>query len=233
MVISSHAQDELGGTCSLTTQQRKIDREIVAALERRRGFTTEAARAVLRATEMLGLGIAAAAAKARADRGPMAGLYGGMIEVNARAGWYEELAMLLLARMRRYRAKAAPRGPGHKVTKLVGRILRAKRPGHIWMLDLTEIRGLFDLFKFKLAVVIDVFSRMPMLGQVFMSDPSGEQMAKVVELAAAKRGAPSHFVTDQGPQFTSSEFRERLAALQISQRFLAIGKSGSVAIIER
>jgi putative transposase len=325
--------------------ERQTDQEIVAALERRRGFTTHAINSTLKAVEMLGLAIAGAAAQARASREPMAPLYGAFIEANARASRSDMIAKFLQARMRRvparhrphyvpteryqvlmqmrfhgmtiqeaadellvsqqtiarwideatrepdkesigtllrakpplmrysdgerdlvaamsrvgfggnlkiaqtlaragvkisketvrrYRKKPRkPGGPAPEVTKLVGRILRAKRPGHIWMLDLTEIRGLFGLFKFKLAVVIDVFSRMPMLGQVFTTDPDGEQMAKLVEIAAAKHGPPSHFVNDHGPQFTSTKFKAKLATLGVKQRFGAVGKSGSIAIIER
>jgi len=329
----------------LTPQEREVEREIVAALERRRGFTTHAINSTLKAVEMLGLAIAAAAAQARASLEPMAPVYGAFIEANARASRSDMIATFLRARMRRvpprhrphyspteryqvlmemkfhgmtlqeaadellvseqtiarwldeatrepdktsigtllraqpplmrysdgerdlvaamsrvgfggnlkiaqtlaragvkisketvrrYRRKARkPGGPAPEVTKLVGRILRAKRPGHIWMLDLTDIRGLFGLFKFKLAVVIDVFSRMPLMGQIFMSDPSANQMAELVQIAAAKHGAPNHFVNDHGPQFTSCEFKARLAALGVKQRFGAVGKSGSIAIIER
>src|SRR5262249_35727050 len=35
--------------------------------------------------------------------------------------------------VRRYRRKARkPSGPGHEAIKFVGRVLRAKRPGHVW-----------------------------------------------------------------------------------------------------
>ena len=326
--------------------ERHTDQEILAALERRRGFTTHAINSTLKAVEMLGLAIAGAAAQARASREPMAPVYGAFIQANARASRSDMIATFLQARMRRVPARHRPHyspteryqvlmemkfhgmtlqeaadellvsgqtiarwmdeatrepdktaigtllraqpplmrysdgerdlvaamsrvgfggnlkiaqtlaragvkisketvrryrtqkprkpgGPAPEVTKLVGRILGAKRAGHIWMLDLTDIRGLFGLFKFKLAVVIDVFSRMPLMGQIFMSEPSSDQMAELVQIAAAKHGAPNHFVNDQGPQFTSTEFKAKLATLGVKQRFGAVGKSGSIAIIER
>jgi hypothetical protein len=104
-----------------------------------------------------------------------------------------------------------------------GPILKAKYPNHIWMLDITEIAGLFRLFKFKLAVVLDVFSRMPLAGRVFTTEPSAADMVALVEHAAAKHGAPKHFVTDQGSQFTSDVFRAALIALGVLQRFGAVG----------
>src|SRR5438445_4800370 len=41
------------------------------------------------------------------------------------------------------------------------------------MIDLTEIPSLFRIFSFKLAVVIDVFSRMPLAARVFLGEPGG------------------------------------------------------------
>jgi transposase InsO family protein len=114
-----------------------------------------------------------------------------------------------------------------------GPILKAKYPNHIWMLDITEIAGLFGLFRFKLAVVLDVFSRMPLAGKVFTSEPSAADMVALVEHAAAKHGAPKHFVTDRGSQFTSDVFRAALIGLGVMQRFGAVGATGSIAIIER
>jgi transposase InsO family protein len=111
-------------------------------------------------------------------------------------------------------------------------MLAAKHPNHVWMLDITEITGLFGLFRFKLAVVLDVFSRMPLAGRVFTSEPSADEMASLVQYAA-RQGAPKHFVTDQGAQFTASVFRKALMTLGIKQRFGAVGATGSIAIIER
>src|SRR5262249_8545424 len=77
------------------------------------------------------------------------------------------------------------------------------------------------------------FSRMPLAGRVFTSEPTADEMAGLVQYAAARHGAPKHFVTDQGSQFTSSLFRQALMALGIKQRFGAVGATGSIAIIER
>ncbi|HEY6332340.1 MAG TPA: DDE-type integrase/transposase/recombinase [Blastocatellia bacterium] len=109
----------------------------------------------------------------------------------------------------------------------------AKHPNHVWMIDITEIPGLFNLFKFKLAVVLDVFSRMPLAAQFFTKEPTADQMAGLVRHAAAKHGSPKHFISDQGSQFTAAIFRTALAALGVKQRFGAIGQTGSIAIIER
>jgi transposase InsO family protein len=104
------------------------------------------------------------------------------------------------------------------------------------MIDITEIPGLFNLFNlftFKLAVVLDVFSRMPLAAQFFTKEPTAQQMADLIKHAAAKHSPPKHFISDQGSQFTSQIFRNALANLGINQRFGAIGHTGSIAIIER
>ena len=139
--------------------------------------------------------------------------------------------------VRRWRQK--PSSPSSRETsttptaKQGGQILRAKRPNHVWMIDITHIPGLFGLFSFQLAVVIDVFSRMPLIGEILTTNPTALQMNDLVQQAVAKHGHPKHFVSDQGSQFTSAEFCKMLTGLGTKQRFGAIGKSGSIAIIER
>jgi len=113
------------------------------------------------------------------------------------------------------------------------RTVEARRPNHVWMMDLTEIPSLFRIFSFKLAVVIDVFSRMPLAARVFLAEPGADALAGLVRQAVASHGPPRHFVSDQGAQFTAQAFRTGLKALGTRQRFGTIGKTGSIAIIER
>ena len=63
--------------------------------------------------------------------------------------------------VRRYRKQPRKPEPKQEV-KIVEGVLRAKRPNHIWMMDITQIRGCFRLFTFRLVVLIDVFSRYPL-----------------------------------------------------------------------
>jgi putative transposase len=136
--------------------------------------------------------------------------------------------------IRRWRNEGRLLSPDDKnQARKAGPVLKAKRPNHIWLLDITEIAGLFGLFRFKLAVVLDVFSRMPLAGKVFIKEPTAHDMAGLVEYAARKHGAPNHFLTDQGSQFTSSVFGELLIKLGVKQRFGAVGATGLIAIIER
>jgi transposase InsO family protein len=101
------------------------------------------------------------------------------------------------------------------------------------MLDLTETPGFLRLFSFKLAVVLDVFSRAPLAARVFFQEPTGRDVAKLLTSAARRFGSPRHTVSDQGVQFKSGPFRNALAKLGIKHRYGAIGKTGSIALIER
>ena len=134
--------------------------------------------------------------------------------------------------VRRYRR--APRLPRPvKIPPATPRVLTAKYANHIWLADLTEIRGFLGLFVYKLVVVLDLHSRFPLAFRVFHSEPTGKQVQEVLVRATRKHGRPRHFVSDQGSQFTAAVFRQTLEALRIRQRFGAIGQYGSIAVIER
>ena len=144
----------------------------------------------------------------------------------ARTGW--ALSARTVGRVRKERLPPeVPAGPqpSRKVT--------ARFPNHLWMMDLTEIPGLFRIFSFKLAVVFDAFSRMPLAARTYLTEPSSEDMLKLLRQAVGRHGRCRHFVSDRGAQFTGQLFREALARLGIRQRFGAIGKTGSIALIER
>jgi putative transposase len=144
----------------------------------------------------------------------------------ARAGW--RLSRRTVQRIRKEKTLAPPpkleSGP---------RAVRARYPHHVWMLDITETPGLLRLFSFKLAAVFDVFSRVPLAAQVFLSEPSGAAMARLFTRAALRFGPPRHSVSDQGPQFTSETFRRMLSCHGVRHRYGAVGQTGSIALIER
>ena len=146
----------------------------------------------------------------------------------ARTGW--KLARRTIQRIRKEKPVPPP-APVAQPGK--ARAVRARYPHHVWMLDLTEIPGFLRLFSFKLVVVLDVFSRMPLAARVFFAEPSGRDVARLFAAAARRFGPPRHSVSDQGAQFTSSALKRALARLGVRHRYGAIGRSGSIAIIER
>ncbi len=113
------------------------------------------------------------------------------------------------------------------------RVLRAKYVNHIWQTDLTEIGGFFGLHRFKLVAVLDLFSRFPLAFRVFRKEPTAEEVMSVLDDAIRHHGRPRHLISDQGSQFKAELFRETVDALSIRQRFGAIRRYGSIAIIER
>jgi putative transposase len=115
----------------------------------------------------------------------------------------------------------------------IPRAVRARRSNHVWMADLTDVKGLFGVVTFKIGVVLDAFSRMPLSVRVFTKEPSSAEITRFVSKAAKRRGPPAHFVSDRGACFTGGVFRRALERLSVRQRFGAIGKKGSIALIER
>jgi len=101
------------------------------------------------------------------------------------------------------------------------------------MVDITEIPSWFRIFTFKLALVLDVFSRFPLAWKVFWLEPSANDIRRLISNAMRHHGPPRYVVSDQGSQFTARLLRRWLRAQGIRQRFGAIGKTGSIAIIER
>ena len=146
----------------------------------------------------------------------------------ARAGF--RLSTRTVGRIREERWPA-PRIP--EAASTVPRSVRAKRPNHVWMVDLTDVKGLFGIVTFKVAVVFDAFSRMPLSIRVFPKEASASEIARLVSRTARRHGRPAHFVSDQARCFKGQVFRRKLRRLGVKQRFGAVGKKGSIALIER
>jgi transposase InsO family protein len=146
----------------------------------------------------------------------------------ARAGW--RLSARTVGRIRKERWPG-PRLP--EAASTVPRAVRAKRPNHVWMVDLTDVKGLFGLATFKVAVVFDAFSRMALSVTVFCKEASALEISQFVSRTARRHGWPAHFVSDRARCFRGQVFRSKLRRVPVKQRFGAIGKKGSIALIER
>ena len=146
----------------------------------------------------------------------------------ARAGW-----KLSRESIRRIRKEKPIIDPGPTETPPQKRSLRARSPNHLWMVDITEIPSWFRIFSFKLALVLDAFSRLPLTWKIFWFEPSTRDIRVLLGRAIRRHGKPRYLVSDQGPQFTAGHLRRWLQAQGIPQRFAAIGKTGSIAVIER
>src|SRR5512140_1746141 len=83
------------------------------------------------------------------------------------------------------------------------------------MVDLTDVKGLFGLVTFKVAAVVDAFSRMPLSVRVFSKEASALEVARFVSKAARRHGRSAHFVSDHARCFTGQIFRRKLLWLGV------------------
>lgn len=133
-------------------------------------------------------------------------------------------------------------------TELATKVVTARRPNHVWMVDLTTVPTSFGLwcpwspfalpqrwpFCWWVAVDIDHYSRRIMGFAVFQQLPEPVAVRPLLGRAIRRAGsAPRHLITDKGTQFTDEAFRRWCRRRSIRQRFGAVGKYGSIAVIER
>ncbi len=154
------------------------------------------------------------------------------------------LAVTTVGNMLRERPRRRPRTSPARTN----RSIHARGPSHIWNADLTTIpTGLgfwtawlpYALpqcwpFCWWLAVAVDHYSRRIMGFAVFDRPPTSVEirtfLGRAIRQAAA---APRHLITDQGSQFMDDGFRRWCRRRGIRQRFGAVRKHGSIAVVER
>ena len=119
-------------------------------------------------------------------------------------------------------------------------------PHHTWHVDfsLISITGLwapwlpFALpqrwpFCWWVAAVKDHFSRAVVIAEVFRHEPDSAETRVLLNCAIAVAGkTPKYIITDRGVQFRT-RYRQWCAQRGISPRFGAVGKKGSIAVVER
>lgn len=124
----------------------------------------------------------------------------------------------------------------------------ANYPHHLWHVDLTVVPLFAGFwipwlpfarlqtwpFCWWVACVIDHFSRRVVGFRLFHNQPTARQVRAVLSRAIRKsKRAPKYIVSDKGPQFWCDSFKAWCRRKNIKTRFGAIGKHGSIAIIER
>ena len=134
------------------------------------------------------------------------------------------------------------------VSSPFSRIVTAKGPNHVWHCDLTAVPTSFGFwtswfpfaspqrwpFCWWVAVAVDHYSRRLMGFAVFESVPSSRDVRSFLGRAARAAGtAPKHLISDHGRQFTDEGFGRWCTRRGIRQRFGAVGKYGSIAVVER
>ncbi len=126
-------------------------------------------------------------------------------------------------------------------------VVTAKRPNHVWHVDLTAVptsAGFwapwlsFSLpqcwpFCWWVAVVIDHYSRRVMCLAIFRNNPTSESVQHFLESAIETSATPKYVICDKGQQFWCDMFKDWCDRQGITPRFGAVGQHGSIALIER
>ncbi len=165
-------------------------------------------------------------------------------QILARAGLH--LAASTVGRIRREPPDSPPSGSPQ--TKPSSRRVTARYPDHVWHVDLTTVptsAGFWTPwsplalpqrwpFCWWLAAIMDHFSRRVHGLALFAQPPTASQMRDMLSRLVSRLGkGPRHLITDQGTQFSGEVFSDWCRHRGIRQRFGAVGKPGSIAVIER
>jgi putative transposase len=128
------------------------------------------------------------------------------------------------------------------------RVVTARHPHHVWHVDLTVVPTRAGLwvpwppqalpqvwpFCYWVAVALDHFSRCAVGFHVFLRPPTSEQVRAFLGRAIHAIGqAPRHMISDRGSQFDCRGFRRWCRRRGIRPRYGAVGRYGSIAIVER
>jgi transposase InsO family protein len=135
-----------------------------------------------------------------------------------------------------------------EVDVVTTRVVTAKYPGHVMHVDLTTVptwSGFwvpwvpFALaqswpFAWWVAVAVDHFSRAMVGFAVFFGRPTSAEVQRFLDRAIQKAGhPPKYIISDKGRQFWCDPFKGWCRRKGIRPRFGAVGKYGSIAVVER
>ncbi len=89
-------------------------------------------------------------------------------------------------------------------------------------------------FCWWVAVVIDQFSRRVVGFALFTKPPTSTEVCAFLDRVAKRTGTkPKHIVTDKGRQFFCDTFKSWCRRRHVRPRYGAVGKHGSIAVLER
>ena len=111
------------------------------------------------------------------------------------------------------RPKTSKPGPGHKIHPCLLRNLAVTRPNQVWATDIAYVpmaRGFVYL-----VAIVDWFSRKVLAWRPSIT-LSADFCVEALEEALARHGKPDIFNTDQGSQFTSTDFTKVLKNAEIA-----------------
>jgi transposase InsO family protein len=169
-----------------------------------------------------------------------------MAQFLARAGLH--LGATTIGRIEREPEPLPEDATATEIEVVTTRVVTAKHPGQTWHLDLTTVpicAGFwvpwlpFALpqswpFCWWVAVAVDHFSRAVVGFAVFFKRPTSGEVQRFLNRAVHQAGRPpKYIITDKGRQFWCQSFKRWCRRRGIRPRFGAVGKYGSVAVVER
>jgi transposase InsO family protein len=168
-----------------------------------------------------------------------------LAEVLARAGLH--LGTSTIGRIRKENPAPVPTMPVATAAK--NGTVTARCPNHVWHIDLTIIPSQVGFwcswlpfarpqcwpFCWWLALVLDQYSRRVMGFALFRQPPTSREVRAVLGRTIQTAGmAPRHLISDKGSQFwPTPRYKRWCRQHNIRPRFGAIGKHGSIAVLER
>jgi putative transposase len=162
--------------------------------------------------------------------------------VLCRAGLH--LSSTTVDRMLKDRPRREPEAVRVKPKQLV----RSRFSNEVWHIDLTTVPTSLGFwaawipfalpqqwpFCWWVAIAVDHYSRRILGFEIFDQQPKSMAVWEFFSrLIRRGEGKPRHLITDQGTQFTDEGFCRWCRRQKIRQRFGAVGKYGSISVIER
>lgn len=135
-----------------------------------------------------------------------------------------------------------------EVERAAGRVVSAKRPNHVWHVDLTVVPTSSGFwvpwlphtkpqrwpFCWWVAIVVDHATRLVVGFALFKDQPTSAQVCAFLDRAIkGARATPKYIISDKGKQFFCEAFKSWCRSHTIQPRFGTVGEHGSIAIIER
>ncbi|HEV2947765.1 MAG TPA: DDE-type integrase/transposase/recombinase, partial [Gemmataceae bacterium] len=169
-------------------------------------------------------------------------------EVLTRAGLH--LGTTTIGRIRREKSTRPPFQPETpKVAATKDRTVTAKHPNHVWHVDLTTVPTQLGFWCpwspwawpqcwpwcWWGGIVLDHYSRRVMGFALFRKAPTSVEVRSCLGRAIGATGtAPRYLVSDKGSQFfPTADYKIWCRHHGIRPRFGALGKHGSIAVLER
>ena len=168
-----------------------------------------------------------------------------LAQILARAGLH--LSATTIGRLRQEKPSSAP--PSRQEPRASGRIVTAKRPNHVWHIDLTTVPTQSGFwcswfpfavpqcwpFAWWLVVVLDHYSRRSMGCAITRQAPTAAAIRSFLGRVIRSVGtAPKYLISDKGSQFwPTPSYQHWCRRRHIRPRFGALGAHGSIAVLER